>query len=201
MFDLATRPQPQAADAASVFGVPFDLRLVSPGAAQTYPWQDFAQPNGVPVLYADVLATYALELEDTLQTAIILSLFTDRRAGDDDKLPLNQTDRRGWVGEEFASADFDDRPDAWGSRLWLVYATKRVDDVLEAARFAAQEALDWLVRDGIADRVVVTTQWVGERGDRLAVRPTIYQARQTRPVYDVLWGTSIQKLAHEGWAQ
>ena len=198
MFDLATRPQPHSADPASVFGVPFDLRLVSPAPAQAYPWKDFAQPNGVPVVYGDVLATYALELEDTLQTAIILSLFTNRRATDDDVLPLNQTDRQGWVGEEFTSDDFEARPDAWGSRLWLVYTSKRVDEVLETARFATQEALDWLVRDDIADRVTVAALWVGERGDRLAVRPTIYQARQTRPVYDVLWGTSIQKLAHEG---
>ena len=195
MFDLATRPQPNAADAASVFGVPFDWRLVAPGPATDYPWQDFAQASGVPAAYTDVLAMYSVALEDTLQTAIILSLFSDARAGRDDALPLHETDRRGWLGDEFATDDFDNRPDELGSRLWLCYFGKAADDVLEKARFAAQEALDWLVRDGIASRVLVTAQWAGERGDRLAVRPTVYQADRTAPVYDVLWGTSIRKLA------
>lgn len=195
MFDVATRPQPNSSDAASVFGVPFDWRLVTPGPAVAYPWKDFAQPNGVPAVYADVLATYSVELEDTLQTAIILSLFSDRRATDDDKLPLNETDRRGWVGDEFTSDDFDTRSDEWGSRLWLCYYGKAGAGVLEAARFAAQEALDWLVRDGIASRVTVTASWAGELGDRLAVRPMIYKPDQVRPVYDVLWGTSIRRLA------
>jgi phage gp46-like protein len=201
MFDLATRPQPNATDAASVFGVPFDWRLVTPGPAVAYPYKNFTQENGVPVAGADVLASYSVELEDTWHTAIILSLFTNRRAGVDDVLPLGVTDRHGWVGEEFATDDFDARADAWGSRLWLVYYGKRSDDVLEAARFAAQEALDWLVRDGIAERIVVTAQWAGPQKDRLAIRPTIYRANQSAPVYDVLWGTSIAKLASAGATQ
>jgi phage gp46-like protein len=195
MFDVATRPQPNSTNAASVFGLPFDWRLVAPGPVVSHPWKDFAQPNGVPAVYADMLATYSVELEDTLQTAIILSLFSDRRATADDQLPLNETDRRGWVGDEFMASDFDARPDPLGSRLWLCYSGKVTSDLLEAARFAAQESLDWLVRDGIASRVTVTAQWTGERFDRLAVRPTIYKPDQVRPVYDVLWGTSIRRLA------
>lgn len=198
MFDVATRPSStfaNAADAASAFGLPFDWRLVAPGPTASYPWKDFSQPNGVPVAYADMLAVYALELEDTLQTAVILSLFSDRRATPDDKLPMNVTDRRGWVGDEFAAADADAQPDPWGSRLWLCYGGKSSAELLEKARFAAAEALQWLVRDGIASRVDVATQWTGERMDRLAVRPAIYKPNQVRPVYDVLWGTSVRRLA------
>jgi phage gp46-like protein len=195
MFDVATCPQPNTADAASVFGMPFDWRLVAPGPAVSYPWKDFVQPNGVPVVYADVLATYSVALEDTLQTAVILSLFTDRRADPDDKLPLGETNRRGWVGEEFASQDFDARSDRWGSVLWTCYGGKVASDILERARFAASEALEWMVRDGIASRVDVSALWAGAAQDRLAVRPKIYKPDQIRPVYDVLWGTSIRRLA------
>ena len=194
MFDIATRPQP-ALSAAAVFGLPFDWRMVQPQPVTSYPWKDFVQPTGVPVVYADQLATYALDIEETLQTAIIHSLFSNRRAGPDDRLPMNVTDRGGWVGDEFGGGGFDARLDAYGSRLWLYYGGKTTRDVLEGARYAAQEALGWLVRDGIASRVAVTTQWLGERSDRLAVRPSIYQPDQQRPVYDVLWGTSIRKLA------
>ena len=133
-----------------------------------------------------------MALEDTLNTAIILSLFTDRRAGRDDRLPLNDTDRRGWLGDEFMGSD---QADAWGSALWIWAVGKTTDQTLEGARFAAEESLAWLIRDGIAERVEVTASWVGERRDRLAVRPVIYKPGQVAPVYDVLWGTSIRRFA------
>lgn len=186
MFDLATRPQ-SARDATTLVGVPFDLRLITPLAPAAYPYTDYTGSAGTAQPGVEMLATYALALEDTLQTAIILSLFTDRRAGRDDVLPPRQTDRRGWMGDEFVGADND----AWGSALWLIYTGKAVDDVLDQARFAAKEALAWLVRDGIASQVDVTAEWVGPRADRLAVRPTIYKPGQVSPVYDVLWGTSL----------
>lgn len=195
MFDLATRPQP-AADAAALVGVPFDLRLAPPTRVAAYPWTDYLSPTGAPQPGVDMLATYALELEDTLSTAVIVSLFTDRRATRDDTLPLNVTDRRGWVGEEFMGEEWAGADaQAWGSALWLCMTGKATTDVLERARFAAQEALAWLVRDGIAARVDVATEWVGERQDRLAVRATIYRPAEVRPVYDVLWGTSIRRWA------
>jgi phage gp46-like protein len=192
MFDLATRAQPNTTSAAAVFGVPFDLRLVQPTAPRSFPWTDYQSPTGAPQSAVDMLATYSVDLEDTLNTAVILSLFTDRRAGRDDALPLRATDRRGWVGDELAGTLADD---AWGSTLWLCATGKATTDTLERARFAAQEALAWLVRDGIASHITVTAEWVGERGDRLALRPRIYQPGQTAPVYDVLWGTTISRSA------
>lgn len=191
MFDLATRPQPNRADVAAVLGLPFDLRLTLPAGPSAYPWTDYSDPYNPPGSYADVLATYAMELEDTLNTAVIVSLFTDRRAGRDDALPLLETDRRGWMGHEFLPADAD-RADEWGSALWLLPG-KATGDVLEHARFAVREALAWLVRDEIASRVDVAAEWLGERGDRLAVRATIFKPGQVRPVYDVLWGTSVRR--------
>lgn len=191
MFDLATRPQPYKGASASV-GVPFDLRLTRPQAGVSHAYTEYVTPTAVPAAGVEVLAVHALALEDTLQTAVILSLFTDRRAGPDDVLPFNQVDRRGWVGEEFFGSG-GSAGEAWGSALWLVYASKTTGQVLERARFAAVEALQWLVRDGIASRIEVETLWVGDRGDRLAVRPQIYKPDQVRPVYDVLWGTTITR--------
>jgi phage gp46-like protein len=194
MFDLATLPQPSTADPAAVFGVPFDWRIAQPSPASPYPFSDYSDPYVGPSRYVDMLATYSVALEDTLNTAVILSLFTDRRATDDDTLPLGQTDRRGWVGEAFMSDSFDSNVDAWGSTLWLP-SGKATVDVLEQKRFAAQEALAWMVRDGLASRIEVTAQWVGERADRLALRPTIYEGGSSQPIYDVLWATSVRRWA------
>lgn len=182
MFDIATRPPKTGY-------VPFDLQLLAPLPEADYPWHDFSMPSGRPVSYVERLQTFAIALEPTLQTAIILSLFTDRRASADDVLPAGATDRRGWVGEAFVG---DGKP--WGSHLWLVRTGKATDDVLERARFAAQEALAWMVETGVATRVVVTAEWVaGTNAERMALRPQIYQGADAAPVYDVLWAVSLQR--------
>ena len=94
------------------------------------------------------LAGADFESDDGLETAVILSLFTDRRipAGD---LPGGETDRRGWWGD--ALTDEGDL----GSRLWLVAREKTTATVLARAEHYAREALAWLVEDGLASSVDV----------------------------------------------
>jgi phage gp46-like protein len=186
MFDIATRPVPVTTAQAEP-GVPFDWRLGMPLPAANFPWVNYSASDGVPVSSVDVLQTFSLALEDTLQTAIGLSLFSDGRAGDGEGIGLPSGDRRGWVGDEF-----QDGGDSFGGLLWLVLSGKVMDDVLARAKFYATEALGWMVRDGIAANVVVDVAWVN---DRLTIRPQIYKADQLAPVYDVLWGTTLRRGA------
>lgn len=190
MFDIATRPTPATQASPMLANTPFDWRLTAPQPPQAMPWTNHATPSGEPETYSQMLTVYALACEDILATAVIISLFTDRRAGDDDVLPYNSQDRKGWLGDSYMQNDFDSRTDAWGSLLWLVYVSKNTVNILERARFAAQEALAWMVRDGLASLVTVTAEWVG---DVLAVRPAIYQSTSPNPIYDVLWATSIKR--------
>ncbi|MFI5443666.1 phage GP46 family protein [Polaromonas sp. UC242_47] len=191
---MATRPLPSSARGGMASVVPFDWRLTLPTAPSDYPWTDFGSPTGAPQQFVEKLVTYALELEDTLATPIILSLFTDARASLDDMLPANETNRRGWVGDEFMASSATDQRDDWGTLLWLYYTGKVTDDVLGMVEFTCKEGLRWLIRAGIASRVDVTALWTGEGLDRLAVRPQIYKPNQVTPVYDVLWGTSIRRF-------
>lgn len=87
-----------------------------------------------------------------LTTAVYVSLFTDRKAGPDDKITDGSDDRRGWWGDSFA-----DRP--IGSRLWLLQRAKRTPETLRKARDMIREALQWLVDDGLVARFDVTTAW------------------------------------------
>lgn len=100
-------------------------------------------------------ADYALDAlglteDDGLETAVVLSLFTDRRALADDPLPAS-ADRRGW----WADGTGDDARDRIGSRLWLLWREKQMPSVLVRARQYAEEALAWLVTDGVARSVDV----------------------------------------------
>lgn len=90
-----------------------------------------------------------LELDDTLRTAIVISLFSDARAGDDDELPAGETDPRGWWGDVLGALPND----VTGSKLWLHLREKQLPSVLRVIEDDARKALGWLVEDGLAKRV------------------------------------------------
>lgn len=115
--------------------------------------------------------------DDGLRTAVIISLFTDRKADPDDVLPdddqalhtsgdLMRRDRRGWWGDFFpenvpvaaqpsAAADPVERI---GSRLWLLSREKQMARVEQRAKEYAEEALQWLIDDGVASSVTVLAE-------------------------------------------
>ena len=120
-------------------------------------------------------ATFQIEAGDLatdsgLENAVALSLFLDRRAGEEDTLPDNETDPRGWWGDAF----FDEDGDQIGSRLWLLSREKTRANVLPAAEDYATEALDWMVRDGVASSVTCTASFESRKLylKVLIVRPT-----------------------------
>lgn len=106
-------------------------------------WRDLA--GSIEFKDADLLA------DESLYTAVVISLFTDRLAEADDVLPNDTGDRRGWWADAFSDIDAD----RIGSRLWLLNREKQLQQVVEQARQYAQEALNWLVEDGIAGSVTV----------------------------------------------
>jgi len=129
---------------------------------------------------ADLLAASGdLQLDLGLETAVLSSLYTDRRALDSDEIPV-LGDPRGYWG--------DTPTDRWGSRLWLLDRSKRIQDTLTLAQQYAQEALAWLLSDGIAAMVSVGAEW-GPSGE-LQISVTI--TRSTTPRWRTLWETVEQ---------
>ncbi len=92
-----------------------------------------------------------LEMDDSgLETAVFLSLFTDRRADDDDV--DDGQDKRGCWSDAFAPVAGDRQ----GSRLWLLLRPRSGSDPVADAILWAQEALEWMVEDGVAAEINVT---------------------------------------------
>lgn len=87
-----------------------------------------------------------------LETAVLISLFTDRRADPDDVIPDGTGDPRGWWGDLYLATPL-------GSKLWLLDRSKKTEAVRQAAQDYASDALAWLIDDGIAAAVDVTAQW------------------------------------------
>lgn len=106
-----------------------------------------------------VCADGDLVLDGTLATAAIISVFTDRRARDDDALPHGQTDRRGWWGDSLLSEEL--AGDRIGSRRWLVWPAKQTESTRRRMEDIDRESFDWMVQAGIADDVRVSGAWTG----------------------------------------
>jgi phage gp46-like protein len=124
-----------------------------------------------------------LDEDDGLETAVVISLFTDRRALRGDVLPEPKADRRGWWGD-----DFPDVPgDRIGSRLWLLSREKQLAAVLARAREYALEALQWLIDDGVARAVNVAAEVVreGVLGLGVEIRRADKPVAQYR--FDLFW--------------
>ncbi|MEA1063949.1 phage GP46 family protein [Erwinia sp. HR93] len=98
--------------------------------------------------------------DNTLTTAVIISLFTDRRAQDSDELPGTDGDRRGWWGDSYR-----DRP--IGSRLWLLSREKTLQSVLGRAAAYALEALQWLKSAGRVTKIAVYASRVRQNGQEI----------------------------------
>lgn len=92
--------------------------------------------------------------DDPLHRAVVISLFTWRRALASD--PVDD-DRHGWWGDSYPSI----ANDRIGSRLWLLRRRTLVDDTLRDARLYAEEALRWLVDDGVLASVEVMVEREG----------------------------------------
>ena len=100
-----------------------------------------------------LVAGAGLESDEGLQTAILISLFTDRRASVGD-VPQG-TGQRGWWGDSYAP----EAGDQIGSRLWLLARSKQLPATLRQAEQYAREALQWLVDDGVAQNISATAEW------------------------------------------
>lgn len=107
------------------------------------------------LISADVRITNNdLEGDEGLETAVLLSLFTDRRANDNDIIPDGTSDKRGCWFDQFSVADND----LHGSRLWLLSREKQLQIVLEKAKDYTEECLKWMIEDRVTDTIIVVTE-------------------------------------------
>ena len=115
-----------------------------------------------------VLTNGQLSLDDSLYTAVLISLFTDRRAGDDDELPASETWRRGWWADSLAQNGIYKR-DQIGSRLWLLMRCKATETTRQRAQDYCNEALAWLLEDKMAKTITVSASWIDTTGGLLGL--------------------------------
>ena len=103
--------------------------------------------------------------DESLLPAVLVSLFTDARC-EKTELPKAETSQRGYFGDAVSSA-------VTGSKLWLLNRTKYNNETLIKAKEYAQDALAWLVTDGLAKDVQVETYFKEQK--RMALNVSIFK--------------------------
>jgi phage gp46-like protein len=109
-----------------------------------------------------------------LQTAVMLSLFTDRQARLDDVIPDGSMDARGWWGG----------PNI-GSRLWLLERAKATEATRQQAQDYIAEALQWLIDDGVVARFEIEAGYA--RTGRLEARVIAHRQNGAAHAMNFQW--------------
>jgi phage gp46-like protein len=109
-----------------------------------------------------------------IQTAVTISLFSDRLALVTDELPtINSKNRRGWWADGLLLAD-PTFAQIIGSRLWLLSRSKSVPNVLQLAQGYCYEALNWLLTNNIASAITVQTSFINNNNQIMQIEIGLY---------------------------
>lgn len=106
-----------------------------------------------------VISGLDLARDDGLETSVIISLFSDRRATAEQIPPGQpQDDKRGYWGDVRTAIEGDQT----GSLLWLLSREKQLPQTLARAEQYCREALAWMVEDKIATRIEVAATFISQ---------------------------------------
>lgn len=133
-----------------------------------------------------------LATDPGLGTAVFISLWTDRRADDDDELD-DPEDRRGcWMD----ILEEDTEPDYIGSKLWqIIRSTSTQENMLKAKEYA-EECLAWMIEDEVAISIDITVLKFGTPSNyRMGIIVAIHKSDGKDEVfkYDDLWIAELSK--------
>jgi phage gp46-like protein len=128
------------------------------------------------------------ESSELLNTAVFMSLFTRRRAEDDDVLPEPLAHREGWWGSAYEK----ESGHQIGSRLWLLRRAAPTQSTLNYVKTYSYEALQWMLDDGIAKSIDVEVEW--QEGRRLAFKVEITKPDKVASRWTGVWDAHLGEL-------
>lgn len=127
-----------------------------------------------------------LAMDETFQSAILISLLTDRRCEPSEA--LDPTDLGGYWADTYA----DVPGDVVGSRLWTLAGRVWSEETRAAADGYVREALEWMVADGIIASVQNDVEVELEfDGHTLRGRVVIRKPNSSVPRWDVVWHRTL----------
>lgn len=128
--------------------------------------------------------------DNGLENAVLISLFTNRYVPSED-LPPNVESNEGW----WADGISDPADDRIGSRLWVFDRVGKINtDTRNGMVDACEEALEWMIEDGIAKSVSVSGEVVF--GERIDLSIEIVRPDAANNFFQFVWdGQEMKRLA------
>lgn len=163
-----------------------------------------APPLPPPVLtsvFDWAVANGDLLTDGGLDTAVAISLWTDRLANEDDVLPAGDGNRRGWWGDAYLPPLANGQADYIGSRLWLLARSLQILQTAQRAQAYCQEALQWLVDDGVVAQVTTPLPTFPRLGAMRIVNhiaQTTSGGKTTGRQYTSLWDMTRSTVSFSG---
>lgn len=111
-----------------------------------------------------------LKSDESLKSAIIISLFTDKR---------HEGERGTWFDS------YED--DELGSKLWLLDREKRISEIPLRANEYARDSLQWLINDGIVKSIKVDSFLEGQNLLQIPIEVTKPDGKKTSFKFDLVW--------------
>ena len=95
--------------------------------------------------------------------AVVISIFTHRRADPDDNVDVPM----GWWGDTWPVV----ANDRYGSKLWLLQRSKLTNALVNTVRNYLRDALQWMQEDGVVTRIDIDIQRTGinELGNKIVL--------------------------------
>jgi len=134
-----------------------------------------------------VIENGQLKFDLGLETSVLISFFTDKRASLE-QLPIGHSTRRGWWADLIAQPS----DDQYGSLAWTFEKTKL--NAATAASFsdALQTSLQWMIDDGIADTVVVSSEVIA--GEQITLSVEITKPSGDNIPFKFIWDGQALKI-------
>lgn len=140
-------------------------------------------------IYDAVIEGGDLKLTAGMDSAILISLFTDRRANPDEV--ANPMERRGWSGTELTPSKQGNK----GSGLWLAEQRRLSTNTTEFVRMESFLGTHWIVEDNLSKSIDVTTKKnPQDRSLQLNIRTVAANGGVTNTGYTIWNGTPRRTL-------
>jgi phage gp46-like protein len=128
-----------------------------------------------------VMSGSALVLGKDLETAVLISLFSEASADPGDIVP--DSDPRGWWADSYATLEdpaLTPLPDGIGSKIWQIFRMIRNQDTLNWLRDQCLKSLHWMIVDGVASSIAAEPVFTSNGGVGVTItitsngRPTVF---------------------------
>lgn len=141
--------------------------------------------------YVDfVIADRDVDRDAGIETAVMLTLLTDKRAEAGDPLPDGSGYKGGWWGDSFPVV-----PDyKMGTKLWLLQRSKTLSEIPAIAKEYLNDGFKWMIEDGIVKSVEVAVERRRDLKDTLYFALTFVKPEGTTIFYKFYYNWEAQIL-------